>query len=51
VFRVYGMAVNPQILLTGTDYRIALTGTISAGDYLEIDVQNRSITVNGTTPP
>jgi hypothetical protein len=51
VFRVYGMAVNPQILLTGTDYRIALTGTISAGDYLEVDVQNRSITVNGTTPP
>jgi phage-related protein len=50
VFRVYGMAVNPQILLTGTDYRIALTGTISAGDYLEVDVQNRSITVNGTTP-
>jgi hypothetical protein len=38
------------ILLVGTDYRIALTGTISAGDYLEIDVQNRSITINGTTP-
>jgi hypothetical protein len=51
IFRVYGQVVNPQILLVGTDYRIALTGTISAGDYLEVDVQNRSITVNGTTPP
>jgi hypothetical protein len=50
IFRVYGQAVNPQILLVGTTSRIALTGTISAGDYLEIDVQNRSITVNGTTP-
>jgi hypothetical protein len=50
IFRVYGMCVNPQILLTGTDYRISLTGTVGAGDYLEIDVQNRSITVNGTTP-
>jgi hypothetical protein len=27
-----------------------LTGTVGAGDYLEVDVQNRSITVNGTTP-
>jgi hypothetical protein len=50
VFRVYGMCVNPQILLTGTTSRISLTGTISAGDYLEIDVQNRSITVNGVNP-
>jgi hypothetical protein len=49
VFRVYGMAVNPQILLLGTDYRIALTGTISAGDYLEVDVQNRTLMMNGTT--
>jgi hypothetical protein len=50
IFRVYGQAVNPQILLVGTDYRIALTGTISAGDYLEIDVQNRTLLMNGTTP-
>jgi hypothetical protein len=50
VFRVYGACVNPQILLVGTDYRISLTGTIAAGDYLEVDVQNRLITVNGVTP-
>jgi hypothetical protein len=50
VFRVYGACVNPQILLLGTTSRIALTGTVSAGNYLEIDVQNRSITLNGTSP-
>jgi hypothetical protein len=50
VFRIYGMCVNPQILLLGTTSRIALTGTVGAGDYLEIDVQNRSITLNGTSP-
>jgi hypothetical protein len=50
VLRVYGQAVNPQILLVGTTSRIALTGTISAGDYLEVDVQNRTLLMNGTTP-
>ena len=50
VFRVYGQCVNPQILLVGTTKRIALTGTIGAGDYLEVDVANRSITINGTSP-
>lgn len=49
VFRVYGQCVNPQILLVGTTSRIALTGTVSAGDYLEVDVAARSITVNGTS--
>lgn len=50
VFRVYGYCVNPQIILVGTTSRIALTGTISAGDYLEIDVSQRTITINGTSP-
>lgn len=48
-FRVYGQIVNPQILLVGTTSRIALTGTVSAGDYLEVDVARRSITVNGSS--
>lgn len=50
VFRIYGRATNAQILLVGTTKRIALTGTINAGDYLEIDVQHRTITINGTSP-
>lgn len=50
IFRVYGLAVNPRILLVGTDLEISLTGTVSAGDYLEIDVAARTITVNGTSP-
>jgi hypothetical protein len=50
IFRVYGMVVNPQILLVGTTSRIALTGTVGAGDYLEISVADRTITLNGTSP-
>lgn len=50
IFRLYGMCVNPQILLSGTSSRIALTGTVGAGDYLEVDVANRAITINGSTP-
>ncbi len=49
IFRVYGMCVNPQVLLVGSTSRIALTGTIAAGDYLEIDVAQRTIKVNGTS--
>jgi hypothetical protein len=29
--------------------RIALTGTVGAGNYLEVDVQNRTLLMNGTT--
>jgi hypothetical protein len=50
VFRVYGLAINPQILLVGTTQRIALTGTVAAGDYLEVDVANRTVKLNGTSP-
>jgi len=49
IFRVYGRIVNPQILLVGTTYRIALTGTISAGDYVEIDVASRTVKLNGSS--
>lgn len=50
VFRIYGACTNPSIVLDGTDYQIAITGSIGAGDYLEVDVANRTITLNGTTP-
>lgn len=48
IFRVYGACTNPQILLVGTSSRIALTGSIVAGAYLEIDVAKRTIKMNGT---
>jgi hypothetical protein len=49
VIRIYGMAVNPQVLNVTTGDRISVTGTIAAGDYLELDVVNRTAKLNGTT--
>jgi hypothetical protein len=50
VFRIYGFAVNPTIvLLTTPQKRIVLNGTVNAGDYLELDVGKRTIKLNGTT--
>lgn len=52
VFRVYGYATDPQIVLVGdsASRRIAMTGTIGPGDYLELDVQARTVKLNGTSP-
>ena len=48
-FRIYGQALNPQIvLLDGTNRRIVLNGTVQTGDYLELDVAKRSVMLNGT---
>ena len=51
VFNVYGAVSSPQVLLVGSspDERIVLTGSVSDGDYLEVDVFNRTIKLNGTT--
>jgi hypothetical protein len=49
VIRIYGYAVNPQVLNVTTGDRISVTGTIAAGDYLELDVYNRTAKLNGTT--
>lgn len=50
MFRVYGYATSAQVLLVGTDQRIALTGTIAPGDFVEIDVAERTLKLNGTSP-
>lgn len=50
IFRVYGYAVNPVITLTGSGKAITLDGTIAPGDYVELDVQARTLTLNGTSP-
>lgn len=49
VFRIYGGVTNPDITLVGTGKQISLTGTVQAGDYLEIDVFARTIKLNGTS--
>jgi hypothetical protein len=52
VFRIYGQIVNPQIILVGTDSRIVLTGTVPAGDFLEIGTSSagrRYVKLSGLT--
>lgn len=47
VFRIHGMATNPQITLEGTSERIVLNGTVQAGDFLDVDVAKRNVVLNG----
>lgn len=49
ILRIYGYATSPQVLLVGTSDRIALSGTIAAGDFVEIDVAARTLRLNGTS--
>lgn len=50
LFRVYGYAVDPEIVLIDHDARIVLSGTVQVGDYLEVDVADRTVTLNGSSP-
>lgn len=46
IFRIYGLAVNPQVLIVGsTTSVITINGTIASGTYLEVDVLSRTATV------
>lgn len=54
IFRLYGYALNPAIVNLGTGERLQFGGSVSVpsasvatGNYLEIDVQNRTIYLNG----
>ena len=49
IFRIYGYALNPQIVNLATQQRIVFAGEISTGNYLEVDVASRTVTLNGTT--
>lgn len=49
VFRIYGMCVNPAIVNVDSGERITIAGTIANGDFLEIDVANRTAKLNGGT--
>lgn len=49
IIRAYGYATSAQIVLVETGERIALTGVIAPGDYLEIDVAQRTVKLNGTS--
>ena len=47
--RIYGACSSPQVLLVSTGERIVLTGSVAAGDYIELDLQTRTVLLNGTT--
>lgn len=49
VFRIYGLCVNPTIVLVGVGTTITLSGTVPAGSYLELDTQARTVKMNGVT--
>ena len=49
VLRVYGAISAPIIRNVTTGESIVLTGSVSAGDYLEIDVEARTVKLNGGT--
>jgi hypothetical protein len=47
IFRIYGGCVAPRVQLGSTGQAITLTGTVAAGDFLEVDVSRRSVLLNG----
>lgn len=49
VLRIYGYCTAPTIRLLTTGEEIVLTGEIANGDYLEIDVANHTVKLNGAT--
>lgn len=54
VLRVYGPAINPNVVNVTTGERLAFTGSIASGEFWEIDLFQRTVTLNGvataTTP-
>ena len=49
VIRVYGYCTAPTVRLLSTGEQIVLAGEVSAGDYVEIDVFARTVTLNSVT--
>lgn len=49
VLRIHGGCVNPQVLMTSTGERIVIAGEVQAGSYLELDVFQRTVKLDGET--
>lgn len=47
VVRIYGQITNPEIFNEDKNEAILLTGTVSAGDFWELDFKNETIYLNG----
>ena len=48
IIRIYGYCSAPNVILDSST-RLAFTGEVAAGDYLEIDCSARTVKLNGTT--
>jgi hypothetical protein len=48
VFKVYGPVTNPVVYSPAQGAGVALSGTINAGEYVELDTGARTIRLNGT---
>ena len=49
VLRVYGGIVAPVVRLVSGGAGLTFSSTVSGGDYLEINTQNRTVRTNGST--
>ena len=47
-FRIYGPITNPSLRNETTGEQISLNLTIASGEYVDIDVKNSSVLLNGT---
>lgn len=50
VFRLYGELENPRVQLDSTGETLALTATVGPDDFVELDVAERTVKLNGVTP-
>lgn len=48
--RINGPVLNPRIVYDNTGTELIFNTQIAAGDYIEIDLNNRSVLLNGATP-
>ena len=49
VLRIYGAASAPVITHAASGKKLTFTGSVGAGDYLEVDLFERTVKLNGTT--
>lgn len=49
ILRIYGGASAPVITHVDSGKRLVFTGAVGAGDYLEVDLFERTVKLNGTT--
>lgn len=49
IIKVYGPGVNPSLYNATTNETISLVYSLAAGEYLEIDLNARTVLLNGTT--